>query len=134
MLEPEKIVKLEVERKVLVDTIKLTSYRAESALARLIEPFFARHDDEARKFLKTIFQATADILPDECRHTLTIRFHGLASPRASRALGELCDLVSEKDVRYPGTEHRLESSRAPLHVVVRALQVSRTNPRGRGYF
>ena len=107
VLAPEKIVQLERERKVLVDAIKLTAYRAESTLARQIEPFYARHDDEARKFLKTIFQATADILPDERRRTLTIRFHGLPSPRASRALGELCDLVSESDVCYPGTPLRL---------------------------
>ena len=107
VLEPEKIVQLERERKVLVDAIKLTAYRAESAFARLIEPFFARHDDEARKFLKSIFQATADILPDERRSTLTIRFHGLANPRATRALRDLCDLVSESDVRYPGTHLRL---------------------------
>ncbi len=86
---------------------KLTAYRAESSLARLIEPFFARHDDEARKFLKSIFQATADILPDERNHLLTIRFHGLASPRATRALANLCALVSERKVRYPGTDLRL---------------------------
>ena len=107
VLEPEEIVKLECERKVLVDAIKLTAYRAESSLARLIEPFFARYEDEARKFLKSIFQATADVLPDESEGSLTIRFHGLASPRASRALAELCDLVSKSSVCYPGTDLRL---------------------------
>ena len=107
VLEPEKIVQLERERKVLVDAIKLTAYRAESALARLVEPFFARHDDETRKFLKTVFQATADILPDEDNHQLTIKFHGLASPRATRALADLCDLVSEREVAFPGTDLRL---------------------------
>jgi Transposase protein/Helix-turn-helix domain len=107
VLAPEKIVKLERERKILVDAIKLTAYRAESALARLVEPFHRRHEDEARKFLKSIFLATADILPDERGRTLTIRFHGLANPRASRALGELCSLISEKEVCYPGTDLRL---------------------------
>jgi hypothetical protein len=107
VLEPEKIVQLERERKILVDAIKLTAYRAESSLARLIEPFFARHDDEARKFLKSIFQATADICPDERNHLLTIRFHGLANPRSTRALAELCALVSEREVLYPGTDLRL---------------------------
>ena len=107
MLEPEKIVQLERERKLIVDAIKLTAYRAESALARLVEPFFARHDEETRKFLKTVFQATADIIPDEESRRLTVRFHGLASPRATRALADLCDLVSERDVRFPGTDLRL---------------------------
>jgi len=107
VLEPDKIVQLERERKILVDAIKLTAYRAESALARLVEPFFARHNDETRKLLKSIFQATADILPDERNHRLTIRFHGLASPRATRALAELCDLVSERNASFPGTDLRL---------------------------
>jgi len=108
VLAPEKIVKLERERKVLVDAIKLTAYRAESALARLTRPFYARHEQEARKFLKSIFQATADILPDEKNNKLTVKFHGLASPRATRALAELCTIVSEANVAYPGTSLRLE--------------------------
>jgi len=107
VLEPNQIVKLEQERKVLVDAIKLTAYRAESALARLVEPFFKRHEDEARKLLKSIFTATADIIPDQRNRRLTVRFHGLASPRATRALGELCVLVNEDAPLYPGSNLRL---------------------------
>ncbi len=107
VLEPKQIVQLERERKVLVDAVKLTAYRAESALARLVEPFFQRHEDEARKFLKSIFTATADIIPDYRTKTLTVRFHGLASPRATRALGELCELVNEDAPLYPGSDLRL---------------------------
>jgi hypothetical protein len=106
VLEPEKIVQLERERKVLVDAIKLTAYRAESSLARLVEPFFSRHEEEARKFLKSIFQATADLVPERGKRLL-VRFHGLASPRATRALGELCAIVNEDAPTYPGTRLRL---------------------------
>lgn len=108
VLEPEQIVKLERERKVLVDAIKLTAYRAESALARLVEPFFHRHQDEARKFLKSIFRATADLIPDRRKQRLTVRFHGLANPRANRALAQLCDLVNEDAPLYPGSNLRLQ--------------------------
>ncbi len=107
VLDPTKIVQLERERKVLVDAIKLTAYRAESALARLVEPFIANHEDENRKFLKSVFQSTADLLPDEHRHRLTVRFHGLATPRATRALAELCGLVNDDAPLYPGTKLRL---------------------------
>jgi len=107
VLEPDQIVQLERERKVLVDAIKLTAYRAESALARLIEPFFNRHEDEARKFLKSIFAATADVIPDHRNKRLTVRFHGLASPRATRALGQLCALVNADAPLYPGSNLRL---------------------------
>jgi hypothetical protein len=107
VLEPHQIVQLERERKVLVDAMKLTAYRAESSLARLVEPFFSRHEEEARKFLKSIFQATADLIPDRRNRRLTVRFHGLASPRATRALGELCALVNDNAPLYPDSDLRL---------------------------
>jgi hypothetical protein len=107
ILDPSEIVQLERERKVLVDAIKLTAYRAESALARLVEPFFRRHQQEARKFLKSIFRATADIIPDRRSRYLTVRFHGLANPRATRALAELCQLVNENAPLFPGSDLRL---------------------------
>jgi len=107
VLKPDEIIQLERERKILVDAIKLTAYRAESALARVVEPLFARHEDEARKFLKSVFQATADIIPDRRNRRLNIRFHGLASPRATRALRALCDLINVNAPLYPATDLRL---------------------------
>jgi hypothetical protein len=108
VLEPDKIVRLEPERKLLTDALKMIAYRAESSLARLIEPFFARHEDEARQFLKSVFQATADLIPDQRRRTLTVRFHGLSNPRSTRALRALCEVVNTTDACYPGTALRLQ--------------------------
>jgi hypothetical protein len=107
VLEPDQIVQLERERKVLVDAIKLTAYRAETALTRLVEPVFERYQDEARKLMKSIFQAPADIIPDARARQLTIRFHGLASPRLNRALQALCTIVNDSGAVYPGTNLRL---------------------------
>jgi hypothetical protein len=107
ILDPKQIVQLERERKILIDTIKMAAYRAETSLTRLVEPLFARHEDESRKFLKSIFQATADLIPDTRRKSLTVRFHGLASPRATRALAELCAVVNERDCVYPATDLKL---------------------------
>lgn len=107
LLPDEQIVKLEEERKRLTDLIKMIAYRAESALARQIEPYFARHEDEARRFLSHVFQATADLLPDEQAQTLTVRFHGLGTPRETRALQALCQTVTETDTCYPGTPLKL---------------------------
>jgi hypothetical protein len=105
--KPNEIVQLERERKVLVDAIKLTAYRAESSLARKVALVFRRHDEEARKLLKTIFQATADVIPDQNNRRLRVRFHGLASPRATRALSALCEIVNQDPPPYPGTDLRL---------------------------
>jgi len=105
--DPQEIVRLEPERKLITDAFKIIAYRAESALAPLIEPLIARHEDETRKFLQTVFRATADLVPDERARTLTVRFHGLSTPRDTRALQALCDIVSATDTRYPGTVLRL---------------------------
>ena len=107
VLDPEQIVQLERERKLLTDAFKMIAYRAESQLARWLEPLFKRYEDEGRKFLQSVFQATADLLPDRHYKTLTVRFHGLSSPRATRALSGLCDIVNTKQLCYPGTDLRL---------------------------
>ncbi len=108
VLDPDDIVQLERERKLLTDAIKMIAYRAESQLARWVGPLFKRHEEEARTFLKSVFQATADLIPDPQRGTLTVRFHGLANPRATRALAGLCELVNATPTCYPGTELRLQ--------------------------
>jgi hypothetical protein len=107
VLAPEKIVQLERERKVLADLIKLTAYRAESAMTRRLSPLLARHEQEGRKFLKSVFQSTADILPDPRKTRLTVRMHGLSTPRDTRALAALCEQLNALDTEYPGTRLRL---------------------------
>jgi Transposase protein/Winged helix-turn helix len=108
VLDADQIVQLERERKILTDAFKMIAYRAESQMARWIEPFFARHQEEARKFLQSVFQATADLIPDHEQRTLTVHFHGLANPRATRALSDLCDIVNETPACFPGTDLRMQ--------------------------
>ena len=107
VLDPEQIVQLERERKLLTDAFKMIAYRAESQLARWLGPLFKRYEDEGRKFLQSVFQATADLLPDRHHKTLAVRFHGLSSPRATRALSGLCDIANTKQLCYPGTDFRI---------------------------
>ena len=68
---------------------------------------FKQAEGTGRKLLKSIFQATADVIPDPDARRLTVRFHGLANPRATRALSELCALVNVDAPLYPGTDLRL---------------------------
>jgi hypothetical protein len=115
VLDPAHIVQLERERKRLTDAFKMIAYRAESQLARWVGPFFKRHEEEARKFLQSVFQSTADLIPDAGRGTLTVRFHGLSSPRATRALSGLCEVVNAMPTCYPGTEFRLHFEAPECH-------------------
>jgi transposase len=106
--DPQTVVQLEQERKVLVDQIKMVAYRAETELANIVGPLLGyHHDDEARSFLRQVFQLPADIVPDPNDGTLRVRLHGMANWRSNRALAGLCQFLNGYDTRYPGTDLRL---------------------------
>ena len=103
MLAEHEIVRLETERKMFTDGIKMICYRAETSLFNLIAPFFSRNNEEGRSFLKSVFQQPADIIPDNERRIMNIRFHTMSTPRANRALKQLCDIMNHESYVYPGT-------------------------------
>lgn len=105
--DTEKIKAQERERKVLSDVIKMIAYRAETKLFEVINPFYARHDDEGRNFLKTLFQLPGDLIPDEEGKLLTIRYHSMANRRNNLALKALCEIMSTQKLCYPGTELKM---------------------------
>ena len=107
LVKEEEIVKLELERKILTDAIKMTSYRAETSLFNLIQPFFMRHEDEGRMFLKSLFQLSGDILPDEENGRLLINLHTMANQRSNNVLKALCEIMNDEGCVYPGTSLRL---------------------------
>ena len=103
----DKIVRLERERKIITDTIKMVGYRAETQLANLVGPLLPQRADEARKFMRQVFDLSADLLPDYKEGKLTVRLHSMSTPRGNRALGALCDVLNDVEVYYPGTKLRL---------------------------
>lgn len=107
ILDATNIVRHETERKTITQLIKVVAYRSESCLASIVEPFFARHEDEARAFLKSVFRLPGDITPDYERHELRVRLYGLANNRSQQALISLCDCLNTQRAIYPGTELRL---------------------------
>jgi len=115
VLAPEQIVQLDRQRKLLTDVLMMIGYRAESQIAPWVAPAFKRHQDETRNLLQAIFQATADRLPDHRQGTLTVRFHRLSTPRATRALSALCQTATDQQLHYPGTSLRLLSQAPVCH-------------------
>lgn len=117
-------VRLEKERAYLSDAIKMTCYRAETALLNLLYPHFVRARDEGRAFLKSLFELPADIFPDEEAGLLSIRFHPMANPRSNRALKELCTLMNAEACTFPQTK---------LKLVFDAPDVASVNTRGQEF-
>ena len=94
--------RLHPERKRIHDAIRLATYNAESALARLLVPHYRRADDEARSLLREVFTAPADmeVVGDE----LHVRIHPLSAPRRTRALAGLCADLTATETVNPGTK------------------------------
>ncbi len=101
------IVWLESECKLITDTLKMVAFRAETQLANLVGPLLPYRDNDARKFMRLVFQLPADLLPDYEQAKLAVQLHGMANPRSNRALASLCELLNELKVRYPGTKLQL---------------------------
>jgi hypothetical protein len=107
VLDGKPVVQLERERKTITDTLKMVAYRAETQLANLVGPLLPYRADEARKFMRQVFELSADILPDYDEDRLVVRLHSMANPRSNRALRSLCDALNDLEVRFPGTTLRL---------------------------
>ncbi len=101
------IVKLERERKIITDTFKMVAYRAETQLANLVGPLLPYRDDEARKFMRQVFELPADLLPNYEQGTLVVRMHSMTTPRDNHVLATLCGVLNDLAVCYPGTKLRL---------------------------
>lgn len=104
MAEGEKYQSLKTESKLFMNTIKMVAYRAESAVANILAPHYRKAENEIRMLVKEIIQSDADLIPDYEKKTLTVRLHSLSTPRANRAVQELCILLNETETVFPGSE------------------------------
>ena len=107
VMDGEPVVQLERERKIFTDTIKMVADRAETQLSNIVGPMLPYRDDEARKFMRQVFDLPADLIPDYERNELTVHLHSMANPRSNRALAGLCEVLNDTETRYPGTDLKL---------------------------
>lgn len=100
-LHPDAVVH-QGERKRIHDAVRMATYNAETALARLLWPHYPRAEDEARSLLREAMRSPADlqVVGDE----LHVRINPLSAPRRSRAIAALCADLNSTDTAYPGTE------------------------------
>jgi transposase len=97
---PESV-RLAPERKRIHDAIRMATYNAESALARLLAPHYPRAADEARSLLRETFRAPADL--QVAGDQLHVHLNPLSAPRRTRAIAALCDQLTATKTLYPGT-------------------------------
>lgn len=88
--------------KMLSDTVKMIAYRAETALVGLLRRHLSK-PEEARALIRELFVSSADIIPDACAKTLTIRIHRMVNPAHDRAVAALLEELNKLQFCHPET-------------------------------
>jgi hypothetical protein len=105
--EVDRFTQLHADKKHLVDTIKMISYRAETMLVLLAKEKLARADEDARAWVRGLLASTVDLRPDLQEKTLTIRLHRQATAAQDVALHHVCAELNATETVYPRTDLRL---------------------------
>ena len=104
--ESEKFKSLAKDKKLIVDTVKMIAYRAETAMVGMIRQYMSRKDD-ARALLRQVFKTEVDIKPDYKNNTLEISLHHLTNRASDKIIQELCEQINKTETIYPDTNLRL---------------------------
>jgi hypothetical protein len=104
--EDQKFKQLSTQSKHLIDTLKMTAYRAETAMANSLRENMTR-PDEARTLLCALYKTEADLLPDIEKQTLTIRLHHMANIVSDNVIEKLCTELNATETRFPRTNLRM---------------------------
>jgi transposase len=99
------VIKLASERQHLTSIIKMLAYQVESDLLALLQPHYARVDEEGRTLLHEIFAAAADFRVSD--NELCVTLAALSSPHRTKAAQALCEPLNKTATIFPGTKLRL---------------------------
>jgi len=104
--ESEKFKSLAKEKKLIVDTVKMIAYRAETAMVGIIRQYMSRKDD-ARALIRQVFKTEVDIKPDYKNKILEISLHNLTNESSDRIIQKLCEEINNTETIFPDTDLRL---------------------------
>lgn len=99
------VIKLAAERKHLTNIIKMVAFQAESDLVSMLQPHYARAEQEGRTLLHELFNASADI--EVKGNELCVTLFPLSAPHRTLAAQALCEPINEIAIKFPGTNLRL---------------------------
>jgi prepilin-type processing-associated H-X9-DG protein len=101
--EKESFQALSSSKKHLVDTIKMISYRAETAMANIIRKECGTLE-QARALIRDVVTSEADLIPDKQAKTLTVRLHNLSTRAMDKKLDQLLSVLNAAEIKYPCTD------------------------------
>jgi hypothetical protein len=100
------IVKLDPERKLLTNLVKMVAYQAESDLVHLVSPYYKRIKDEGRTLIQSALATPADI--EVTCNELRVVLAPLSSPHRTRAIAALCQELNRSTTIFPGSRLQLK--------------------------
>lgn len=98
-LPADSRLRLETQRKILTDTVKLVAYRVESALLTAIRPHYSHAEQEGRQLVQEMLQASGDL--DVQDNTVTVILEPLSSPHRTRVLKSFASLSARSIAAIP---------------------------------
>ena len=104
--ENVKYSSLSYKKKHIMDTVKMIAYRAETAMALMMNSKISMIPDN-RALLRQIFSTEIDIDPDEKNNILTVTLHSLSNDRSNKIVDRLCGKLTETETVFPGTNMRI---------------------------
>jgi transposase len=107
---------LKTEKKLLVDSIKMAAYQAETDLLSLLHDHYPRAADEGRTLLHAAFQSPGrlEVIDGELHVTLAHQ----SSPHRTAALAALCQQLDAMPTTFPGTNLRLRLTVEPQEPII----------------
>ena len=104
--QAERLQALPAPLRLLMDTLRMIAYRAETAMATAVAPGLD-NPDTARSLLKSLFRGDASLHPDQQAGTLTVRLLHQPTGAQDLALAPLLDELNRTRTVFPGTSLRL---------------------------
>ena len=95
------------ERKLFLDTIKIITYRAETALCNIIKKQMAS-PQQARTLVRKFYSAAADTELDENNSFLIVKIHRTNHWADDSILEYLCAQLNETETAFPATNLTLQ--------------------------
>lgn len=96
--------KLKTESRLFMNVLRMIAYRAETSIVNLLEDCYSKTKDEGRMLVKEIVKTDADLQPDYENKTLTVKLHSLSTPRANKAVAQICQVLNETEMVFPRTD------------------------------
>jgi prepilin-type processing-associated H-X9-DG protein len=92
--------------RLLLNTIKMIDYRAETGMSLILKEFLHR-DQDARAIIRELFKTEADLFPDPENKILNVRLHRMTTLRNDEAVKKLLEKLNESETFFPGTDMKI---------------------------